>query len=146
MVGPARKTLRVTGNTILVISIVAQVLSITTSFIEFDPRHGRSDLYVVLAGIAVFGWIAGGVAGILGRFSPPYVSAIVPAGMGTLTVLFVVDLARHANYNVPTLARSLAFTLDVCVFAFLVAGPAFGVWFLGFHTRALRRSIRALTR
>jgi hypothetical protein len=157
--------MRVAGITILVIAIVAQAFLIATSLLEFDPRtscdrlsywsewiacmHGQSHSHVLLAEIAIFAWISGGVARILGRFSPPYVSAIVPAAMAMLTALFAVGhwherVAPYADFGVPRLVDSFAFIRDVCVFVFLVAGPAFGAWLLGLHARARYRSLKSL--
>jgi hypothetical protein len=158
--------LRIAGIAILIVSIVMQTLCLAVLLFDYDPRtscdrlsywsewipcmHGRSHLHIVVAEIVIFGWVLGGVASVLGRLAPPYISVIVPALTAALIGWFAIAhwserVVPYANFGVPTLVDSLVFILDVCVFAFVVAGPTFGAWLVGLHSRAERRSFQAST-
>lgn len=166
MTDARRKMLRIAAVAIVLISVATQTLLIANSWWDFDPRltcdrlpywqewieclHGESHLYIQMAELAVGSWLIAGVATLLGRFLPPYISAIVP---GCVAVGFIWFMNRYwheavtpyAPFGQPTLSNVFAFTIVCGALATYLVGPVAGAWLLGLYARTGRRPFRVST-
>jgi hypothetical protein len=109
-----------------------------------DCMHGQSHLHIVFAEVSVASWAVAGVVGTVGRFLPPYISFIFPAGMAVALALVLVGF-WHEWYRprtAPTLSFSdiLNFTLAAGAVALISLGPSVSAWLLGLHKRTGRRA------
>jgi hypothetical protein len=157
-----RKALRTAAVAIVIVSIVTQALLIAYYWWNFDPRvscdrlphwgewiaclHGISHLYILTAEQAVGSWLIAGVAMLLGRFVPPYISAIVPGGIAVVFVWFLIDhwhetVTPYAHFGVPTVWHVTAFATVAAVIAVLLVAPVAGGWLLGLCARTSRRPL-----
>src|SRR5262245_9495227 len=93
-INPKRKLLRIGGRAVVLVSVAVQILFVTGAWWHFDPRltcdrlpywgewltcmHGMSHLHIVVAEFAIGTWLLAGLALLLGRYLPPYISIVVP--------------------------------------------------------------------
>jgi hypothetical protein len=105
--------------------------------------HGTSHQYVLTLELAVGSWIVGGVAMLLGRFVPPYISVLPPAASVMALIFFLVDfwhtvLMPYWPFGEPTLQDIFHFAIVAGPLAVFVVGPVTGAWLFGLSARARR--------
>jgi hypothetical protein len=158
-----RKALRLAARGLVLVSIATQLLIIANDWWDSDPRvscdrlpywnewiaclHGKSHSYVPMAEFAVGIWIVAGIAMLLGRFLPPYISGIVPASVAVVLILLMIGhwdeaVIPYAPFGQPTLWDILRFTMTSGAFAAYLVGPVAGAWLLGVYARARHRPLR----
>jgi hypothetical protein len=154
-----RKPLRLTAGAVVVISVAIQTLLIALSWWDFDPRlscdrllywgewieclHGTSHQYILTIEFAVSTWIVGGVAMLLGRFLPPYISVLPPAAAVVESILLMIDVWHTAlmpywPFGEPTLRDIFDFAIVAGALAVFLVGPVTGAWLFGLSARASR--------
>jgi hypothetical protein len=157
--------LAVAGWLLVAIALLVQALAIGFAWSDFDPRltcdrlqdwsewidclHGTSHPHIGHMELAAAGWIGAGLTALLGRFLPPFASAIVPLLLAAFVVFRVVE--AWDNAIIPQLAYD-DLTLEASVFwqqtnfAIIWARdfislvlPAAGAWLLATHARRMRK-------
>jgi hypothetical protein len=157
-----RKVLRTTAATIVLISIAVQACLIAYYWWDFDPRtscdrlphwgewitcmHGISHLHIVIAEMAIGSWLVAGIAMLLGRFLPPYISIVVPGAVTAALTSYAMynwheTVMPYADFGTPTFWSVFRFTIEIGVVGIQVLGPVAGAWLLGLNARARRRSL-----
>jgi hypothetical protein len=161
---PAKyNVVRIVAAVFLFTSLATQTLLIAHYWWEFDPRlscdrlpywgewidclHGKSHLYLVLTEMALGSWLIAGVAMLLGRFIPIFISVIVPGGVAILVVWYMVvywyeEVIPRAPFGEPTARDVFVFALTAGVFAAHWIGPVIGAWLFGLCARADDRLLR----
>ena len=166
MTDTKRNVLRVAARALLLISFAIQILFIAYYWWSFDTRlscnrlqywgewiqclHGESHLHIRLAEIAILSWPVSGLAWLLGRYLPPYISAIVPAGLIAAFVRYAIgqwhaNVVPYAPFGETTFWDLLSFVTTYGLAAVYLLGPVVGTWLLGFATRVERRRLRVST-
>jgi hypothetical protein len=101
--------------------------------------HGQSHQHVVFAEVSVAIWAVAGIVRTLGRFLPPYISFILPAGMATALAWILIRYWHEwfRPRTAPTLSLSdiLNFTLIAGAVALISLGPSVSAWLLALHKR-----------
>ena len=77
---------------------------------------------------------------LLGRFSPPYISVIVPCGVAVWFIWWLVGywdeaVTPYAPFGEPTLWNVVVFTMQAGVLAAYLIGPVVGAWLLALQAR-----------
>ena len=160
-----RKVLRAAAATIVLLSIAVQASLIAYYWWNFDPRtscdrlphwgewitcmHGISHLHIVIAEIAISSWLVGGIAMLLGRFLPPYISILVPGAVTTPLISYATSywhetVMPYADFGTPTFWSIFRFTIEIGAAGIQVLGPVAGAWLLGLSA-ARRRSLLTAT-
>jgi hypothetical protein len=142
----------------LIIALVAaalQIVMVVGVWSQFDSRlscdrmiswdewfacmHGQSHQHILAAEMSVGTWAIAGVVGTLGRYLPPYISFILPAGMAIVLASLLIRVWPEwlRRLAVPSVSFSdiLNFTLIGGTVALVLLGPSVSAWFLGFHKR-----------
>jgi hypothetical protein len=140
-----RGALRVAAYVVLSIAVVVQLGSITQYWWDpplcdqrLDWQHyvdyinGRFHREIVGAIEVVAGtWLVAGVAGLLGRFVPPYLSVWLPAALFGVTVMLANDYWDHRSDPEDT----LAYWKLVSPWLACWCAPAIGAWMAGVSAR-----------
>jgi len=113
-----------------------------------DCLHGPSHAYVENTEIVIFIWIFAGVATLIGRYLPVYVSVLVPglacAGFIALMVsAWSTAVMPYAVFGTPELWDVLLFAKSVGVLTIELVCPIIAGWLLGFQARR-RRLVRSV--
>src|SRR5215510_347259 len=145
---------------VAVVAAALQIAIVVGLWLQFDSRlscdrtiywnewlacmHGQSHMHIILTELSVATWAVAGIVGTLGRFLPPYISFIFPAGMAIALASVLVGF-WHEWYRprtAPTLSFSdiLNFILAASAVALISVGPSVSAWFLGLHKRTGRRA------
>jgi hypothetical protein len=111
--------------------------------------HGISHLHIVIAEIAISSWLVGGIAMLLGRFLPPYISILVPGAVTTPLISYATSywhetVMPYADFGTPTFWSIFRFTIEIGAAGIQVLGPVAGAWLLGLSA-ARRRSLLTAT-
>lgn len=154
-----RKPLRSVAKALVVISILTQVAVVAYACWDFDPRlscdrllhwdewidclHGKSHEYVLAAENAVGSWVIAGVALLLARLLPAYVSMVAP---GLVLIWIASSIADQIFLDIdlrgsPTAKEILVFMMSTAKLVIFMVGPVLGAWLLGVDDRARRRRL-----
>lgn len=161
-----RKALHIAAVVICLFSIAVQALLIAYYWWNFDPRtscdrlpywgewitclHGRSHIHIVVVEMAISSWLIGGIAMLLGRFLPPYISIFVPGAVTAALTSFAISywhetVMPYAYFGTPTFWYVFEFIIEIGTVGIQVLGPVAGAWLLGLCARARRRSLKVST-
>jgi hypothetical protein len=138
-----RKPLRLTARAVLIISVAIQMLFIAVGWLQFDSRpscdlfpswsewikclHGMSHPFIMMIEGAVGCWLVAGIAMLLGRFLPPYISVLAPVGVGAAYIYIAIKyLHEQAHFGV----------FVIGIEAVYILGPFTAAWLFGTLARA----------
>jgi len=141
----------------LVVSAVTQLLAVAYYWSDFDPRlscdrllywgewldclHATpSHIHVIIFEFAIGFWVIAGLAALLGRYLPAYVSVLLPLILAIGTIWLMIKQVQGYTYLYGELTASnflfsIFTTITLLIF---VAGPATGGWLTGLRRRMLR--------
>jgi hypothetical protein len=142
-----RWAFRVVAVVVFLISLAAQIFLVFAVWFIAGPRPrcdhliGRGQWiacmhelpYFILAERCLIVWLIAGISGLLARFLPPYISAIVPVGLAVAYAWFL-----YANFE-------LHGGVFVTIAALFMAGPVAGAWLWGISFRGRRRALLRLS-
>ena len=151
----AKANLRLAAVVVVAAAVTIEVLSLAVDWWRSDPRlscerllywdewiecmHNSGHLYIPDLEILAVSWPVAGVAMLLGRFAPWYVSLVLPAGAaGILVVSILVTGSNQLFLGSSVLSALLA--------AGFLCGPTIGACFYGMSARARRTERRRLER
>ena len=147
MANAKRKPLHIAAGSVVAISAAIQIPHVVLSWLEFDARlscdrlpywgewieclHGTSHQYILNVETAIGSWFVAGVAMLLGRFVPRYISVFVPAGAAAVFILsrieyWYTEVTPYRPFGEPTLLDIFHFAITAGVFAAYLVGPIAG--------------------
>jgi hypothetical protein len=152
MANRKRGVLWVATITIALIAAAVQIMLFVVLWSQFDTRvscertiywnewlacmHGQSHLHVVFAELSIAAWAIAGIVGSLGRFLPPYISFVFPAGIViALAVLLIAYWNEWTKLRTVSLSDILYFTINAGLFVLVSLGPSASAWLLALHKR-----------
>jgi hypothetical protein len=144
-----RKVLRVTAMVVALVSLAVQGLVVFGAWWIFDPRQcdywgewiacllGAPQYLFIFAAAGAVAWVVAGIGLALGRFLPPYLSAILILG---LIVAFIWYLHFTSN---PSIDNKLVLRITIAML--FLTGPTVAAWTWGLCSRDRRRSVLRLS-
>jgi len=145
---------------VLMVSAATQFLTIGYYWWHFEPRlscdrllywgewldclHGPSHIHVTMFEFAMGCWLIGGLAALLGRYLPAYVSVLLPLILAIVMTWFMIDQVRDHIYIYGELTASnfLLSIVSTAILLVFVAGPSTGGWLAGMRRRKWLRATR----
>jgi hypothetical protein len=159
-----KRKLRIAGWALVVVAVLTQVALVAYLWWDFDTRfscdrvpswsewlacmRGPVHLHIRTLEVAAVTWLLAGVAWLLGRFLPPYISIVVPGIVAAGVVSELVDrwqtnITPFVPFGEASFDDALAFATSSGPLLPFLAGPAAGAWLLGVHARVHRRASAA---
>lgn len=146
MIDEKHKALGIAARVVVLMALAGQILIVIANWWMFGSRRSCShlidwaewiacvqgDFYFAAAACAIL-WIVAGIGALLGRFLPPYISAIVPLGMAVAVIWFALKDLNLSESLTPLYAFLFVITDGLIAMPF--AGPVVGAWLWGLSRR-----------